>query len=203
MIRFFMDGGSSQWLLLILSLVLMMPSGQCLSTPYASAIDSKSRREVLHSAGNVAAFLLTDPFPVLAEDKEVGTADRPSDFTVVQETKLPFSQHYLENAQRLVLNLQWAAFHADADVDKQVKQQIVDFSSLYRRDNYTLYGPMPGSQNLLTAYSAAAEHYARYGFGTPMSERLINTINRNLGLAQKAMAKSDLSMERMMEERFN
>ena len=125
------------------------------------------------------------------------------DFTVQRETKLPFSQYYVENARRLVTNLRWAAFHSDAEVDEKMKTQITAFSSLYRRDNYTQYGPLPGLQSLLTAYSAAAEHYARYGFGTPMNERLASTIDRNLAAAEKALAKSDLTMSEMTQARFS
>ena len=186
-----------RWALLFLSLT-SMPSTQSLSSPFPHTRNPVARQQVLRTVGSIAGLFVTDKHPTLA----VEASTKPIDFTVVQETKLPFSQHYLENARRLVLNLQWAIVHSDAEVDRQVKQQIVTFSSLYRRDNYTLYGPMPGSQNLLTAYSAAAEHYARYGFGTPMPERLVNTIDRNLGLTRKAMAKSDLSMDSMMEERF-
>ena len=130
-----------------------------------------------------------------------GINEIPLDFTVQRETKLPFSQYYVANARRLVVSLRWAATHSDAAVDKQMKQQILAFSSLYRRDNYTQYGPLPGLQSLQTAYLAAAEHYARNGFGQPMNDRLVGTIERNLDLAEKALAKSDLTMTEMTKAR--
>lgn len=117
---------------------------------------------VVASGSSAASILVSSP--LLAQS----ISEIPLDFTVQRETKLPFSQYYVENARRLVVTLRWAATHPDAAVDEQMKQQILAFSSLYRRDNYTQYGPLPGLQSLQTAYLAAAEHYVRNGFGQPM-----------------------------------
>ena len=145
-------------------------------------------------------------FVVLKVDEAFAADNAPTDFTVIQETKLPFSQYYVENAQRLMTNLQWAVTSnsANVDFDQNIKTQINEFNALYRRDNYTLYGPLPGMQSLLTAYSSAADHYARYtrnGNTKEMPESLIKTIERNLTNAQKQIEKSDLSMSKMMEVR--
>lgn len=163
-----------------------------------------ARREWLAgllSGSGPAAVALVAAFQPLTT---CGAETTPTlDFTVQRETKLPFSQYYVENARRLATNLQWAAFHSNAEVDEKVKQQILAFSSLYRRDNYTQYGPLPGLQSLMTAYAAAAEHYVRNGYGEPMNERLANTIDRNLAAATKALAKSDLTMTEMTQARFS
>lgn len=129
------------------------------------------------------------------------TDDLELDFRVVPESRLPFSQHYVENASRLSRNLKWCATHSDIIADKNLKVEILAFSSLYRRDLYTQYGALPGSTSLLTAYSAAAGHFARYGPGVPMSEKLAGTIIRNVDDAEKALSKTEVTerMSRLLE----
>jgi len=184
------------------------------SSSSTSAASTSSRRAALRAllwssqAAWAGAGIVVSPgdrYAVWAEDGgdggAVASADHANlanalDFTVVRERSndLPYSKHYVENAERLAANLKWCSTHLDAANDAALKDQIRSFAALYRRDLYTSYGAMPGLNALETAYTAVAAHYVRFGPGkVAMSEALAGTVARNVGLAEKALAKQELT----------
>lgn len=118
---------------------------------------------------------------------------RPTSFSLVPEKSAPYSQHYVENAQQLASHLQYYVGSIEADVGASLKDEIIKFSSVYRRDGYTPYGPMPGLPSLQTAYGALTAHWARYGTAKcePLPDSLSATILRNVGDAQKALQRAE------------
>jgi hypothetical protein len=149
-----------------------------------------SRRALL--TGTLAA--------VASPPTRAGAADadgsQPLDWALVREDSAPYSQHYSENARQLARHLDYYIDHVDASVGAALRREIVEFSSVYRRDGYTPYGPMPGLPALQTAYGALAAHFTRYqstptGFATPLPDALVGTVRRNVADATKALARFD------------
>ena len=122
-------------------------------------------------------------------------AAAPTSFDLIKETSAPYSQHYAENAAQLAAHLDYYVITVDEQVGRQLKGEIIAFSSQYRRDGYTPYGIMPGLPALQTAYGALSAHFTRYqstptGFATPLPDALVSTVRRNVGDAQKALARA-------------
>ena len=143
--------------------------------------------------------ILAASVPIIMWQSAATAAATPTNWgDMLPEDEMPYTLNYAVNALKLADHLEWyASTPPNAEWEaagEKLKEEVVLFSAIYRRNKYTPQGPMPGLNDLQTSYGALSAHFLRYasqpsGYATPLPEALAGTVKRNAAAASKEIRK--------------